>query len=369
MVYWFDNLVVAALVLGGVAAGRAVRRSPQWRQAIAEVARRRAARISARIVAVYALIALLDSVGWHPPARDASGAVLRDAAGRTVRDARGLTLLDVLLTPWRTAREKTYSAPFATRQFTAEFVRGVDGALVRTHPPLRYPRRHPLGTDRIGEDVFYQALKGVRTGMLLGVFTTLIVVPFALLFGLLAGYYGGWVDDVVQYVYTVLASIPAVLLVMAFMVLFGRGLTQLCVILGVTTWTGLCRVLRGETMKLRESDFVAAARAMSASSARILWRHIVPNVMHLVLITTVLGFSGRVLSEAALTYMGIGVGVDTYSWGRMINDARLELARDPVIWWKLAAAFAAMVGLVLPANVLGDALRDALDPRLRSEPV
>ncbi len=368
MSYVFDNMAVAVLVGVGIVVGRGMRRSPHWRVAFAEVARRRGARMSAYVVAAYAGIALLDSVGWHPAVRDESGAVMRDAAGRLVRDARGLTALDVLLTPWRTAREKTYSAPFAARQFTADYVRRDDGVLERTYPPLRYPRRHPLGTDRIGEDVFYQALKGVRTGMLLGVFTTVIVVPFALLFGLLAGYFGGWVDDVVQYLYTVLASIPAVLLVIAFMVLFRRGLTQLCVILGVTTWTGLCRVLRGETMKLRESEFVAAARAMCAPPLRILWRHIVPNVMHLVVITAVLGFSGRVLSEAALTYMGIGVGVDTYSWGRMINDARLELARDPVVWWKLAAAFMAMVGLVLPANVLGDALRDALDPRLRSEP-
>lgn len=368
MGYALDNLIVAALVLAGVMAGRMIRRSPQWRRACAEIARRRGARISVWVLAVYAAIALLDSVGWHPAARDETGAPLRDASGTIVRATRGLTLLDVLLTPWRTAREKTYSAPFATHQFTAEFVRQSDGTVQRLQPPLRYARGHPLGTDRIGEDVFYQAMKGVRTGMLLGVMTTLLVVPFALLFGLLAGYYGGWVDDVIQYVYTVLASIPAVLLVIAFMVVFGRGLVQLCVILGITTWTSLCRILRGETMKLRERDFVAAARAMGARPAWILWRHIVPNVMHLIVITSVLSFSGRVLSEAALTYMGIGVGVDTYSWGRMINDARLELARDPVIGWKLMAALIAMVGLVLPANVLGDALRDALDPRLRSDP-
>jgi len=239
--------------------------------------------------------------------------------------------------------------------------------MVRERPALRYPRRHPMGTDRVGEDVLYQSLKGVRTGIILGLVTTLLVVPFALLFGVAAGYFGGWIDDAVQYVYTVLASIPAVLLIVAFMVLFGRGLAQLVVIMGITSWTGLCRVLRGETLKLREAEFVQAAEAMGVSRARIVARHLVPNVMHLVVIAMVLGFSGRVLSEAALTYIGIGVGADTYSWGRMINDARMELAREPAIWWKLGAAFVFMIGLVLPANILGDAVRDALDPKLRTQ--
>jgi peptide/nickel transport system permease protein len=136
--------------------------------------------------------------------------------------------------------------------------------------------------------------------------------------------------------------------------------------MGIASWTGLCRVLRGETLKLREMEYVQSCEAMGGSHRRIILRHIVPNLMHLVVITMVLGFSGRVLSEAALTYIGIGVGADTYSWGKMINDARMELARDPVVWWKLAAAFSFMLGLILPANIFGDAVRDALDPRLRT---
>jgi peptide/nickel transport system permease protein len=151
------------------------------------------------------------------------------------------------------------------------------------------------------------------------------------------------------------------------MMIFGRGLPQLCIIMGITSWTGLCRVLRGETLKQREMEYVQSAEAMGAPALRILRRHIVPNVLHIVLITVVLGFSGRVLSEAALTYIGIGVGAETYSWGRMINQALRELARDPAIWWNLAAAFVFMLGLVLPANIFGDALRDALDPRLRTQ--
>ncbi|HEB80851.1 MAG TPA: ABC transporter permease, partial [Chromatiales bacterium] len=137
----------------------------------------------------------------------------------------------------------------------------------------------------------------------------------------------------------------------------------LCIILGITSWTGLCRLLRGEALKLRELDYIQAAQAFGVGHTKILTRHILPNVMHIVLITVVLDFSGLVLAEAVLTYVGVGVDPTTYSWGNMINGARLELARDPVVWWSLAAAFVFMFGLVLSANLFADAVRDAFDPR------
>ncbi len=360
-----NALVLLLLVVLGLA-GRALGRRTYWRNAFAEVFRRRLARWSFWVLCVYVGVAVLDSVGFHPVLRDAAGEVVRDAeSGRVQRDPDGLSLLDLALTPLRTAQEKTYSRPLATRQFTAERTLDAEGNPAWVYPELAFPRRHLLGTDRVGNDVLYLGLKGIRTGMVIGAFTTLLVIPFAILFGVLAGYFGRWVDDVIQYLYTVLASIPSVLLIVAFMIIFDPGLAQLCIIMGITSWTGLCRVLRGETMKLREMDYVQAADAMGVSHLRIMARHIVPNVMHIVLITAVLSFSGRVLAEAMLSYMGIGVGIDTISWGMMINDARLELARSPLIWWKLASAFLFMVGLVLPANLFGDALRDALDPRLR----
>ena len=139
----------------------------------------------------------------------------------------------------------------------------------------------------------------------------------------------------------------------------------LCLILGITSWTDLCRLIRGETLKLREMEYVDAARAFGVSRLRIIYRHIVPNVMHLVLITFVLQFSALVLAEAILSYIGIGVGPQMGSWGNMINTARLELSREPVVWWNLFASFLFMFGLVLPANIFADAVRDALDPRLR----
>lgn len=242
---------------------------------------------------------------------------------------------------------------------------------------------HILGTDKTGQDVFFIALKSVRTGLIIGTLTTLIVTPFAILFGVVAGYFGGWVDDAIQYVYTTLSSIPDILLIAAVMLILQGWLASLpaaeqetviaadyrlvalCIIMGITSWTGLCRLIRAEVLKLRELEYVQAADAFGVSRARVMARHLVPNLMHIVLISVVLRFSGLVLAEAVLAYVGIGVDPSMQSWGNMINQSRLELARDPVVWWNLLAAFVFMVGLVLPANLFGDAVRDALDPRLR----
>jgi peptide/nickel transport system permease protein len=237
---------------------------------------------------------------------------------------------------------------------------------------------HVLGTDKAGQDVLYLALKSIRTGVIIGTLTTLIVTPFALFFGVMAGYFGGWVDDVVQYVYTTLSSIPDILLIAAAMLILQVGLTAkdttlsaderlvyLCIIMGITSWTELCRLLRAEVLKLREVEYIQAADAFGVARLTIILRHLVPNVMHIVLISVILRFSGLVLAEAVLAYVGIGVDPSMQSWGNMINQARLELARDPIVWWNLCAALVFTLGLVLPANVFGDAVRDSLDPRLR----
>jgi peptide/nickel transport system permease protein len=141
-------------------------------------------------------------------------------------------------------------------------------------------------------------------------------------------------------------------------------LVFLCLILGVTSWTGLCRLLRGETLKLREMEYIQAAQSFGVSTLRILTRHIVPNVMHIILIALVMDFSALVLAEAVLSYVGVGVDPSMISFGTMINAARLEMGRDPMVWWALAAAFVFMLVLVLAANLFADAVRDAFDPRL-----
>ncbi|MBX3661940.1 MAG: ABC transporter permease [Burkholderiales bacterium] len=244
------------------------------------------------------------------------------------------------------------------------------------------PYYHVLGTDKVGQDVLYQALKSVRTGLIIGTLATLVTLPFALVLGVMAGYFRGWVDDLVQYLYTTLSSIPGVLLIAAAVLMMqvyvenhpelfpsteiraDVRLLALCVILGITSWTGLCRLLRGEVLKLRELEYVQAAQAFGVSNWRIMMRHLTPNVMHIVMIALVMDFSGLVLAEAVLSYIGVGVDPSMISFGTMINGARLEMAREPMVWWSLAAAFVFMLALVLAANLFADAVRDAFDPRL-----
>jgi peptide/nickel transport system permease protein len=246
------------------------------------------------------------------------------------------------------------------------------------------PHYHVFGTDRTGNDVLVQALKSVRTAFVIGALSTLATLPIALLLGVLAGYYRGWVDEGIQYVYTTLSSVPNVLLiaacVMMVQVFFDKNpdlfetaaersdvkMLMLCLILGLTGWAGLCRLVRAETLKLRELDYVQAATAFGVGDLAIMARHILPNLMHLVLITVVLSFSELILYEAVLTYVGVGVDPVMNSFGSMINLARAEMSRDPVVWWSFAAAFGFMVGLVLAANLFADGVRDAFDPKARS---
>lgn len=246
------------------------------------------------------------------------------------------------------------------------------------------PRYHVLGTDKIGQDVLYQSLKSVRTAFVLGLAATLLTLPLAVGLGLLAGYLGGRVDDGVQFLYAVISSVPGVLLIAAGALAVDLWLAEgvsaagtlaaspdfrllcLCTVLGLTGWTSLCRLVRGEVMKLRSTGFIWASEALGSTAVRVMRRHLLPNVLPLVLITTVLDFSSMVLAEAVLTYINIGIDPAIPSWGNLINAARLELAREPVVWWSLAAAFIGMVGLVLPINLLGDLLRDEFDPRSRA---
>jgi peptide/nickel transport system permease protein len=241
-----------------------------------------------------------------------------------------------------------------------------------------------MGTDQTGNDVLFMCLKSVRTAVVIGSLATIATIPLALLFGILAGYLKGWVDDGIQYFYTVLSSIPSVLLISAFVLMiqvfidknpqwFETGLERadirlflLSAILGLTGWAQLARLLRAETLKLGELDYVQAARSFGVSHAGIMLRHILPNVTHIIVIVAVLDFSGLVLYEAVLSYVGVGVDPNTQSFGTMINGARNEMSRDPVIWWTLSTAFAFMVALVLSMTLFASAVREAFDPRARA---
>ncbi len=386
VVFATDLIILLLLGMAAYLAWNA-RRGGAYADGWAELKRNRLAVVSMLVLGLFLAVAAADSVRWKDAVRGEDGTVTSASTGSTVYNAQALSLLDRAFTSIRTQQEKTYSAPMSGTLFSRETVEAPDGTITRDYPPLEHPGIHILGTDKVGKDVFFTAMKGVRTGIVIGAGTTIVIVPFAILFGVLAGFFGGIVDDVIQYVYTTLASIPGVLLIVAFMLLFGNtgyqgGLVTegnttlgffvpnerlfwLCVILGITSWTDLCRLIRGETLKLREMEYVQAARAFGVPRLKIIARHIVPNVMHLVLITFVLQFSGLVLAEAVLSYIGIGVGPETGSWGNMINTARLELSREPVVWWNLFGAFVFMFALVLPANIFGDAIRDVLDPKLR----
>ena len=375
--------IVASIAWFAFAARREGAAAGAWRV----LRRNRLALLCMAILGLYLGVALLDSIRYRDPVFGEDGKPVMTAKGEEALSPQALSLLDRALKGMMNNTEKTYSAPLADSLFSKESIELADGSTARDYPELKYPGSHLLGTDKVGSDVLFTALKGVRTAIVIGAGTTLIIVPFAIFFGVIAGYYGGFIDDIVQYIYTTLASIPGVLLIVAFMLLFGTtgyqgGLiteTQidfgffifndrlfwLALILGITSWTDLCRLIRGETLKLRELEYVQASKAFGVGGPGIIYRHIVPNLMHLVLITFVLQFSGLVLAEAILSYIGIGVGPQMGSWGNMINTARLELSRDPVVWWNLLAAFVFMFGLVLPANIFGDAVRDALDPRLR----
>lgn len=460
VLFWTDALVfvlLAAVLSFVIYARRHEHLRAPWRRVL-ETPASMAALV---IIGTYGIIGVLDSLHFHPKEEGSDG---------EVRYANRVeSVLDIVLGPLAEQKERSYSAPLATRLLAKETVEKPDGSRVREYPRLQYggaylddpaqasadiarltaigalggllawalfaallvwfiskshghdwrgvARRlirgetvvcwramlitlglvlviigilaalagnyHVLGTDKVGEDVLYQAIKSIRTGLVIGTLTTLVMLPFAIFLGVAAGFFRGWVDDVIQYIYTTLNSIPSVLLIAAAVLMLlvfmnnnpeafpssehraDMRLLFLCLILGITSWTGLCRLLRGEALKLREVEFVQAAQAFGVSRLRIISRHLVPNVMHIVLITVVLDFSGLVLAEAVLAYVEIGVDPTTYSWGNMINSARLELAREPVVWWSLVAAFIFMFVLVLFANLLADVVRDSLDPRLR----
>lgn len=460
---WTD-LALYLLVAGSLCYAWRARRQPALRASWRRVLQDAPAMSAAVVLASFVAIALLDSLHYRPQLPATPGATA------PIYSPTVLSALDGLLAETSlTQREKTYSAPLATHQFTKETLgTSAEGTPLRDFPRLRHagttlrdpatewrgdvlkrltlgllgglalalataalaavrlrepggfasrcglilrgqtatPWRailltwlgvclvagsvialasgyHVLGTDGTGNDVLYQSLKSIRTAFVIGSLTTLAMLPPAIVFGLAAGYFKGRVDDVITYLYTTLTSIPGVLLVAACVLmmqvfidrhpeLFDTGaaradlrLFMLCLILGLTGWAGLCRLLRAEALKLRELEYVQAARAFGVSHFTILRRHLLPNVFYLVLITLTLEFSSLVLYEAVLSYLGIGVDPTMNSFGSMINDARTEMSRSPMIWWNLFSAFAFMLALVLAANLFADAVRDAFDPRSR----
>ncbi len=456
---WTD-MMVWVLVIALLAWGWVISRSPQVKKQWHTIFRSGIAMASAIVLLFYLCFALLDSVHMRFSAQEP---VHQESSKQSVRyDGEMVSLLDLLLSQAIEHTERTYSAPFATHEYTKSVIVGKDGVTRQAYLPLKYVKHtagesvaedilkksftailsglaislvlvllhlawngqgplrekirrllrgetalpwrtayltftlllvsfvwmyvlshsyHVLGTDKVGGDVFYQSLKSIRTGVLIGSLTTLVMLPVSITLGISAGFFGGWIDDVIQYIYTTLNSIPGVLLiagaVLVTQVMMDNNpqwfettlersdlrLLFLILILGMTSWTGLCRLLRAETLKISQVEFVTAAKAFGVSQWKIIFRHIMPNLMHIILISVVLDFSALVLAEAVLSYVGVGVDPTMYSWGNMINQARLEMAREPMVWWSLFSAFIFMFILVLAANLFSDRIQKVLDPR------
>ncbi len=227
----------------------------------------------------------------------------------------------------------------------------------------RHLLRHPLGTDNLGRDVLQRIVQGARIAFLVGIITSCIAIPIGVLLGSLAGYFGGRVDDFIVWIYSTFASIPGLLFILAIAMVAGRGLAGVYLGIGLTTWVGLSRLIRGEVLKHKTRPYVLAAQALGMSHARIMFRHILPNIFHVVIITFSLRFPAAVSTEVFMSFLGIGVQGEP-SWGIMISNARLRLWQG--MWWELTFVTLAIFLIVLAFNLLGDALRDALDPRLRS---
>ena len=222
---------------------------------------------------------------------------------------------------------------------------------------------HWLGTDGLGRDVGLRLVQGARIAFQVGVVSSLIAIPLGVLLGCLGGYFGGKTDDFVIWLSTTFAAIPGLLFVLAIAMVVGKGLLGVFLAIGLTTWVGTCRLIRAETLRQKERGYMRAARALGFSHGRILFRHILPNVVHVALVSFTLRFPAAIGTEVFLSFLGIGAQGQP-SWGTMIASARLRLWQG--MWWELAAVTAAIFAVVLAFNLLGDALRDALDPRLRA---
>jgi peptide/nickel transport system permease protein len=219
-----------------------------------------------------------------------------------------------------------------------------------------------FGTDIFGRSVFYKCIQGTRIAMGVGLVSSLISIPIGVVLGALAGYFGGWIDEAVVWFYTTLSSIPSIMLLIAITFMLGKGLTAIYVALGVTAWVSLCRVIRGEFIKHKSREYVVAAESLGASHFSRVFKHILPNVSHFVIINLSINFMVAIKSEVILSFLGLGAQGQP-SWGVMIDDSKLELARG--VWWQLAGATGAMFFVILAFNILGDALRDALDPKIK----
>jgi ABC-type dipeptide/oligopeptide/nickel transport system permease subunit len=279
-----------------------------------------------------------------------TGAV-REVAWRRMRDDRrawiGVGVIALLL--------------FAA--LAAPWIAGDDPNRINLRTALQAPSAaHWFGTDSQGRDVWSRLVHGARISLLVGLVSQGIALSIGLVLGLVAGYRGKWTEEIIMRLADVTLAFPSLLLLIAMAAAFEPSLTVVCIVIGVVGWAGMARLVRGQVLVVRELEYVQAMRALGARDRRILWRHVLPNVIAPVVIAATLGIAGAIMAEAALSFLGLGVQPPTPSWGAMIADGRdlSQLRNAP--WTSLAPGVAIGVA-VLGFNLLGDALRDALDPR------
>jgi peptide/nickel transport system permease protein len=345
--FYLHNLVAIIILLIFVSFTTYILKHPFWGIRVKRSFKGIYSKVGLAIAILFFATAWLDSISWRDTVAEDNKEGLQASKPRSLLDRTFSKFIGMEEYKYR---ESTHSAPLSTHEF------------YNSDEKLKF--KHLLGTDISGYDTLYLIIKGIRPAVIIGTVPLLITLPLAIFFGILAGYHGGKLDEIVVYVYTVLSSIPSLLLLIVVIAALEKSMLNICIALGITSWVALCRLVRAETFKLRELEYIQAAKCLGGSTYKIILKHIMPNLTHIILITSILTFTGLVLSESILAYLGMGL---TASWGTMIATAKNEIAQDPVVWWNLLFSSSMLFLLVLSVNIVGDSLRDALDPRTNAE--
>ncbi len=327
-----------------------------WRAAWRRFRSDRVGMVSAAVVLVFMLLVVLSALGWV--AKHWQNEVGVANAPPTVLGPRAAEAVGTIEVPTGPNADLSAVDPLAPRyaeiEAAAQKYRTTDTAKAQTLP---------LGADRLGRDVMSKAIKGTQISVFVGVLAAVLATLIGTVLGALGGFFGGKVGDFLEWLYNVFEAIPGILLIFAFAAVFGRGIGTVVLILGLAGWTGLYRQVRAEFMKHSSREYVRAAEAIGASATSRMFRHILPNISHVILVRMSLLVVGFIKSEVILSYLGLGVGVEDVSWGTMLAEAQSELILG--YWWQLAAATAFMAVFVTAFSLMADAVRDALDPKLR----